>query len=677
MSTDFDDPSSFKAVSEGDPCLYLGLDFSTQQVKALVMDDKCRVIAEEYVQYDAELPEYRTHGGVLVSGNRVTSPAIMWVKALDMVMEKIRISGIDFGQIAALSGCGQQHGSVYWRQGIHDIFQGLNPDKFLHDELAHAFSILDSPVWMDSSTTEECRILEELLGGPQALAEITGSRAFERFTGSQISKMFKERHEAYTHTERISLVSSFACSLFLGDTAPIEVSDAGGMNLLDLKSKDWCQDCLDACGSGLREKLGQPIWGFSPVGTISNYMVERYGFESTCQVLPFTGDNQSALAGLRMGPGDIGISLGTSDTLFIWLGPEDAQPQLSGHVWPNPVDQQAFMALLCYKNGSLTRERLCQSTAEGSWDLFNQLLDSTPRGNFGNIGMYYDFPEITPSGVQGDFRFSKNDERVSRFASKEAEVRALLEGQFMAKRIHAERMGFTIDTDTRILVCGGASVNSAILQIISDVFQAPVLTLEEPRVGANSAALGGALRARYFVKTLQGGKRATTSLTTVPHSAPLDDQPQEDPGPKKVLQDSSSQDKDGKASPATIQDQQRVGGGTHEAEQEEQDRAENQRKFRCEGDEIGEGNNEDQVRTKGNDGETRTSATSNWSEMTQGDKGGELCGSGLSFTEVSSPAVKYILACSPHKDAASIYKPLLERFRNLEQRIIGMGSKVA
>lgn len=98
---------------------------------------------------------------------------------------------------------------------------------------------------MDSSTTEECRILEELLGGPQALAEITGSRAFERFTGSQISKMFKERHEAYTNTERISLVSSFACSLFLGDIAPIEVSDAGGMNLLDIKTKDWCQDCLD------------------------------------------------------------------------------------------------------------------------------------------------------------------------------------------------------------------------------------------------------------------------------------------------------------------------------------------------------------------------------------------------------------------------------------------------
>ena len=34
----------------------------------------------------------------------------------------------------------------------------------------------------------------------------------------------------------------------------------------------------------------------------------------------------------------------------------------------------------------MTRERVARDTAEGSWDLFNQLLDSTPRGNFGNVG---------------------------------------------------------------------------------------------------------------------------------------------------------------------------------------------------------------------------------------------------------------------------------------------------
>ena len=47
------------------------------------------------------------------------------------------------------------------------------------------------------------------------------------------------------------------------------------------------------------------------------------------------------------------FTAGTSDTVFVWLS--EPEPQLTGHVWPNPVDEDAFMALLCYKNGSLTR----------------------------------------------------------------------------------------------------------------------------------------------------------------------------------------------------------------------------------------------------------------------------------------------------------------------------------
>ena len=92
-------------------------------------------------------------------------------------------------------------------------------------------------------------------------------------------------------------------------------------------------------------------------------------------------------------------------------------------------------------------------------------------------GLYFDHPEIVPDGVQGDFRFNRNDEPTSRFASSETEVRAVVEGQMMAKRIHAERMGFVINPDTRILVTGGASVNTVILQIIADVFNAKVYSL--------------------------------------------------------------------------------------------------------------------------------------------------------------------------------------------------------
>lgn len=91
----------------------------------------------------------------------------------------------------------------------------------------------------------------------------------------------------------------------------------------------------------------------------------------------------------------------------------------------------------------MTRERIRDSSAGGSWQLFNELLDSTPRGNFGNMALYFDAKEIIPSLI-GDYRFNKADEKISRYSSKEVEVRSLVEGQFIAKRVHAEDFGFVI-----------------------------------------------------------------------------------------------------------------------------------------------------------------------------------------------------------------------------------------
>ena len=56
------------------------------------------------------MPEYRTEGGVHGKDSkdcRITSPTLMWVKAVDMLMDKIRIAGVDFSKVAGISGAGQ------------------------------------------------------------------------------------------------------------------------------------------------------------------------------------------------------------------------------------------------------------------------------------------------------------------------------------------------------------------------------------------------------------------------------------------------------------------------------------------------------------------------------------------------------------------------------------------
>lgn len=57
----------------------------------------------------------------------------------------------------------------------------------------------------------------------------------------------------------------------------------------------------------------------------------------------------------------------------------------------------------------------------------------------------------------------------------------------------ASDMGFNFGEDTRILATGGASANKAILQVISDVFNAPVYIQKT----TEAALLGAAFRAKY------------------------------------------------------------------------------------------------------------------------------------------------------------------------------------
>ncbi|XP_008557575.1 xylulose kinase [Microplitis demolitor] len=472
---------------------YLGLDLSTQQLKAVVVDDQLQVLDEAYVQFDNDLPEFRTYGGVInkkESPSIAVAPCLMWVKALDMLLDKLRVCGVDFARVQGISGCAQQHGTVYWSKGSRELLRNLSPDKFLHQQLCNAFATNYSPIWMDSSTSAECEILEQTVGGPQNLAQITGSKAYERFSGPQIAKIWRTRPDVYANTERISLVSSFVASLLVGDYAPIDYSDGSGMNLLDIRTKDWNDQLLKASGPDLRVKLGETVPSHTNLATISNYYVERFGFSDQCRVIAFTGDNPASLIGMRLSKDDLACSLGTSDTLFLWLDDPKTLPE--GHVLCNPIDQDAYMTMLCFKNGSFTRERIRDSAAGGSWQIFNELLDSTPRGNFGNIALYYDVPEIIPALV-GDHRFNKADDKISRYSSKEVEVRALVEGQFIAKRAYAENFGFTVASNSRIIATGGASANKAMLQVLSDVFNAPVYTAEI----ANSAVLGAAYLAKY------------------------------------------------------------------------------------------------------------------------------------------------------------------------------------
>ena len=56
--------------------MFLGLDCSTQQLKAVVIDRHLRIRSETSVAFDRDLSHYKTKNGVYVDGNQVLSPYV-------------------------------------------------------------------------------------------------------------------------------------------------------------------------------------------------------------------------------------------------------------------------------------------------------------------------------------------------------------------------------------------------------------------------------------------------------------------------------------------------------------------------------------------------------------------------------------------------------------------------
>ena len=117
--------------------LFLGFDLSTQQLKALAIDKDLNIVTEAFVHFDKDFPEFKTQGGVHKHEDSliVTAPTLLWVKAFDLIFERLKEKGLEFGSVACVSGAGQQHGSVYWKKGAKETLRNLQSGKSLYEQL--------------------------------------------------------------------------------------------------------------------------------------------------------------------------------------------------------------------------------------------------------------------------------------------------------------------------------------------------------------------------------------------------------------------------------------------------------------------------------------------------------------------------------------------------------------
>lgn len=462
--------------------MFLGFDSSTQSLSAILLDpDSKRIHAEFSVNFGTDLPAYGSPSGFIPGGQpgEVHAHPTMWLEALDLLLEKLSTS-VDLSNVTMIAGSGQQHGSVYVSAAFDLALANLSPESTLNAQLSDTLTRPTSPIWMDTSTGTECEEISAAVGGNAEVCSRSGSIAIERFTGPQIRKFFKQHPAAYTATHHIHLVSSFIASVLSGKSVGIDFGDGAGMNLLNLKHLTWDQDLMDATAPHLSDKLLPAVSCLIPAASISPYFVKKYGFSADCRVCPFTGDNPASLVGMgATTPGQVVISLGTSDTFFAAMQEPKTDPEGFGHVFGNPAG--GFMSLICFRNGSLAREALRDELGV-NWSEFDHAALAASKDSAGkNLTLPFYGPEITP---RHDFTHPVTE--FTEEATAARRIRSLLEGQFLNMRLHSQWMGVS---PQRILLTGGASKNDGIAQMVANVFQCPVERLEV----ANSAALGAAL----------------------------------------------------------------------------------------------------------------------------------------------------------------------------------------
>ena len=474
---------------------YLGLDASTQSLTAvLIQADASRhaVVGERSLSYDEAFPAYGTRHGVLPSDDPLVaqSPPLMWVDALDRMMGDLaRLWPREMADLAALSGSAQQHGSVYLSAQADATLTALDPGVPLSTSVGHVLTRRASPIWMDASTSRECRAISAALGGDAAVARLTGSRPFERFTGPQIRKFATENPGAYRGTGAIHLVSSFMASLLAGARAPLDPGDASGMNLMDIASSAWSPKALDATAPDLAAKLPAIVPAWTVIGTLAPYWQAKYR-SAPASVVVWSGDNPCSAIGTGLvRQGRLAISLGTSDTVFGLMDAPRVDAAGDGHVFAAPTG--AWMGLTCFRNGSLAREHV-RDAYRLDWKGFSAALAATAPGNNDALLLPWFEPEITPTVLKAGIRRRDLDP-----THAAANVRAVVEAQMLAMANHSSWMGVTPDA---IHATGGAAVNRDILQVMADVMNAEVHEFQV----TNSAALGAALRAVHSDRRASG-----------------------------------------------------------------------------------------------------------------------------------------------------------------------------
>lgn len=256
---------------------WLGIDLGTSAVKALLLDDEDRVVAESSAPLEVERPR------PLWSEQ---DPEAWW-RAVGEAVEPLPLDGL-----RAIGLAGQMHGATLLDASDRPLRPAI--------------------LWNDGRSSAECAALEAAV--PESRA-ITGNRAMPGFTAPKLLWVRAHEPEVFARTAHVLLPKDYVRLRLTGDHAS-DPSDASGTLWLDVAERRWSETMLDACGLPASAMPGL-FEGPEPTGRLRREVAEAWG----CDAVPVVaggGDQAAGAVGAGVvEPGRALLSLGTSGVFFV------------------------------------------------------------------------------------------------------------------------------------------------------------------------------------------------------------------------------------------------------------------------------------------------------------------------------------------------------------------------
>lgn len=456
--------------------LILGIDSGTQSTKVLVMDAvKGRVLASASQGYDL-IPG-------LPPGAKEQHPHTWRDATAKAIRKALKAAKATAGEVKAIGVSGQQHGFV----PLDKVGEVIRPAK----------------LWCDTSTAAECEEMTAKLGGLKGAVKALGNAVLPGFTASKILWLKKNEPENFKRLETVLLPHDYL-NFWLTGRAVMEYGDASGTALLDVRKRKWSEAVLNTIDADLIDKLPPLMSSDQPAGKLQASTAKALGLDTDVLVSAGGGDNMMGAIGTgNTSEGVITASFGTSGTIYACANKPVVDPK--GEIAAFCDSTNRWLPLLCTMNVTVATEMVRDCFG---WDVkkLDATIAKTAPGSNGVVLLPYLEGERTPNVPAGTGVFLGVNQKTMNAGNL---ARAAMEGVTLGMNYGLRRLAELGVEPTQIRATGGGAKSKIWRQIMADVFNAQVVTLEV----SEGAAYGAALQALWCLLRQHGEQVEIAAIT--------------------------------------------------------------------------------------------------------------------------------------------------------------------